>query len=220
MKLDKNRQNILRHEIAFRGEATLEKRAKSLIVVCGAGALGSNLINSLLRQHFPNIRVIDNDKVESHNIANQIYGKADVGAAKARACANRMFRDLGYKIEAVHKELIHGNAKKLLKGAALVLDTFDNFESRGTVKEACGKLSLPCIHVGMSDDGFSEVKWNEVYRIPEVEVEQEDICEYPLALNLVWTTVCMAAEAVVAFIDQGKKLNLEFTLGDLAISSL
>jgi len=220
MKLKQNEQNILRHEIAFRGQDVLEKRANSLIIVCGAGALGSNLINLLMRQYFPKIRVIDNDKVESHNISNQFFGRSDVGAAKVRALANKLFRDLGYRIDPINQKLVKGNTKKLFKNASLVIDTFDNFESREIVKDACQKLDIPCLHAGMSDDGFSEVKWNDVYRIPKIETIQEDVCEQPLAANLVYLTVCMAAEAIIKFIDFQTKINLEFTMEDLNISSL
>lgn len=220
MKLSKDEKNILRHELAFRGEEVLEARAKSLIVICGAGALGSNLSNVLLRQRFNSIRVIDNDKVEAHNIANQFFGKADVGASKVRALANKVFRDLGYKIDSINQKLINSNAKKFFKDASLVVDTFDNFESRSIVKDACEKFNIPCVHAGMSDNGFCEVKWDGFYKIPKVEITQNDVCEYPLSLNLVHFTVCLIAEVIVDFIDKKRRTNIEFTLNDLAISIL
>jgi len=215
--MNRSEEDLHRHEIAFRGLEIFEKRSQHKIVICGAGALGSNLLNVIARQGFTSLSLIDMDKVESHNVANQLFGKSDVGSAKVRACANKMFRELGVKIEPIFKELKQNNTIKLFKKASLIVDTFDNFESRKIVKDHC--LDLPCVHAGMSDDGFSEIKWNSDYKIPETEVEQNDVCEYPLAVNLVHFTVCLLAEAIIRFIDLGQKINFDFTLTDLKVTS-
>lgn len=216
--MNRAEEDIHRHEIAFRGKEIFVQRAKSRIVICGAGALGSNAMNILARQGFTNLAVIDKDKVEAHNTANQLFGKSDVGAAKVRACANKMVREVGVKIEPVQKELIESNAKKLFKNAALVVDTFDNFESRKAVKKTTEALNIACVHAGMSDDGFSEIKWDSCYKIPEVEVEQDDVCEYPLAVNLVHFTVCLLVETIVKYVDENKRINIDFTLNDLKVT--
>jgi len=216
--VNRQEQSLHRHEIAFRGKEIFEKRSKSHIVICGAGALGSNAMNILARQGFTNLAVIDKDKVESHNTANQLFGKSDVGASKVRVCANKMAREVGVKIEPIQKELTDSNAKKLFKNASLIVDTFDNFESRKVVQKTASGLTMPCVHAGMSDDGFSEVKWDSFYKVPEVEVDQDDVCEYPLAVNLVHFTVCLLVESVVRYVDENKKVNIDFTLNDLKVS--
>lgn len=218
MNLTKTDQGIHRHEIAFRGLETFEKRSEPLILICGAGALGSNLLNLISRLGFTNLRIIDKDKVELHNTANQLYGRSDVGAAKVRACSNKMLREVGCRIDAIQQELNESNTKKIFKGANLIVDTFDNFESRRVIKEASITLNIPCIHAGMSDSGFSEIKWNTYYNIPKIEVEQNDVCEYPLAVNLVHFTVCLLSEAICEYFDKDKKINIDFTLNDLKIS--
>lgn len=216
--MNRAEESIHRHEIAFRGKEIFVNRAKPHIIVCGAGALGSNAINILARQGFTNISVIDKDKVEAHNTANQLFGKSDVGAAKVRALATKMQREVGVKINPVQKELNASNAKKLFKDADLIVDTFDNFDSRRVVSDTAAELGIPCIHAGMSDDGFSEVKWNRFYKIPEVEVKQEDVCEYPLAVNLVHFTVGLLVEVIVRYVDEHKRVNIDFTLNDLKVT--
>ena len=216
--MNRAEEDIHRHEIAFRGKEIFEKRAKSCIVICGAGALGSNAMNILARQGFTNLAVIDKDKVEAHNTANQLFGKGDVGAAKVRACANKMVREVGVRIEPIQKELIESNVIKLFKNASLVVDTFDNFESRKIVKKTTEALNIGCVHAGMSDDGFSEIKWDSYYRVPEIEVEQDDVCEYPLAVNLVHFTVCLLVEVIVKYVDENKRVNIDFTLNDLKVT--
>ena len=47
----------------------------------------------------------------------------------------------------------------------------------------------------------------------------EDICDYPLARNLVMMTVSMLAEVAIGFVVTGERRGYALTLGDLKISS-
>jgi molybdopterin/thiamine biosynthesis adenylyltransferase len=205
------------HEINYRSKKVFEKMAKTRICVCGAGALGSNLVNNLVRQGFAQIAVVDMDRVEKHNIATQVYSRRDVGQMKANALKANIFQNTGQMLEAVDKELRDNNAKKILKGFDLIVDVFDNWKSRGLVGITATALSIPVVHAGMSDNGFAEIKWNDNYKIPVIEVEQKDICDYPLAANLVQLTSAVLAEAVVQFVSDGETLNREITLKDLRV---
>lgn len=208
------------HEVSYRSSGVFEKMKSIKICVCGAGALGSNLVNVLLRQGVSNITAIDMDRVEESNVATQIYTLRDVGQKKTRALQSLMHQATKKVIEPVDKQLRANNARKLLKGYDLVVDVFDNWESRGIIKDTCNELKIPCIHAGMSDDGFAEVKWNSVYSIPKIEVEQEDVCDYPLAANLVHFTVAVLSEVIVQFISNGKQLNREITLKDTGVHQI
>lgn len=208
------------HEINYRSTDAFKKMEKTKICICGAGAIGSNLINNLLRQGISNITAIDMDRVEAKNTATQIYTLRDVGQKKTAALKSLMHQATRKIVDVVDKELRQNNATKLLKGYDLVIDAFDNWKSRESVQRACTKLKIPCVHAGMSDDGFSEIKWNEVYSIPKIEVEQDDICDYPLAANLVHLTVSVLSEVVIQFITTGNKVNREITLKDISIHTI
>lgn len=208
------------HEINYRSSEDFKKMCAAKICVCGAGALGSNLINNLLRQGVNSITVIDMDRVEAKNVATQAYTLRDVGQKKVGALKSLMHQATRKVITSIDKELKQSNVSKLLKNQDLVIDVFDNWESRKIVKNACAKLKIPCVHAGMSDDGFSEIKWNENYSIPQKEVEQDDICDYPLAANLVHMTVAVLAESVIQFITTGKKLNRDITLKDIGVHKI
>jgi len=208
------------HEVSYRSSDVFKKMQNTKICVCGVGALGSNLVNVLLRQGIGNITVIDMDRVEESNVATQVYTLRDVGQKKTRALQSLMHQATKKVIEPVDKQLRANNARKLLKGQDIVVDVFDNWESRGLVKDTCDDLKIPCIHAGMSDDGFAEIKWNNIYSIPVVEVKQEDICDYPLAANLVHFTVAVLSEVIVQFISNGKQLNREITLKDTGVHQI
>ena len=211
---------LLNHEIEFRGKDVMDKRKTFKIAICGAGAIGSNLVNHLCRQGFADISVIDMDKVEVHNISTQIWGKRDCGNNKAVVLKNIMARDVGIIINAINKKLDEDNVKKLLSSFSLVIDAFDNWESRKLVKNFCLKENIACVHAGMSDQGFSDVKWNENYIIPEKIAKQEDVCDYPLARNCVDITVAALAEIVCKFADENRKVNCDIMLEPLKITPM
>jgi molybdopterin/thiamine biosynthesis adenylyltransferase len=205
------------HEQIYRGADSLAKLAAASITLCGAGALGSHLADNLVRQGVGSLKVIDRDRVEEHNVSTQLYGEADVGAWKVDVLKNRLFRAAGIEIEAVNKELTERNARSLLKGAGLIVDTFDNSGSRRLVQEQCRALALPCLHVGLFAD-YAEVVWDEVYRVPGDVAG--DVCDYPLARNLVLLAVAVASETLVRFLLDGTRHNWSATLGDFAIRPL
>src|ERR1043165_6385622 len=135
------------------------------VTACGAGALGANITESLARQGFGKLRVIDRDRIEERNLSTQPYFRSDVGAFKAKMLANSLYRALGVEVEAIAEDLTQTSVDRCLKGSELVLDTFDNSVSRRLVKASCERLGLACLHVGLAAD-YAEVMWNEAYRVP------------------------------------------------------
>src|SRR5438105_2374012 len=152
---------VFHHEQLHRSPAVMQRLREARVTVCGAGALGANLTESLARQGFAQVRVIDRDRVEERNLSTQPYYRGDIGAMKTKILAASIYRALGVTVEARAEELTPANARKLLAGSALVVDTFDNSVARQAVKEACDAGGLPCLHVGLAS-GYAEVLWNEV----------------------------------------------------------
>ena len=205
------------HEEIYRGAGAARRLAEPLVVLCGAGALGSNLADNLTRQGLRRLRAIDRDRVEEHNVGTQVYGEGDVGAWKVEVLRNRLFRSVGVEIEARREELGPGNAGKLLEGADIVVDAFDNSASRALVKEGAARLGIPCLHAGVAAD-YGEVVWDPAYRVPGDA--GADVCDYPLARNLVLLVVAVASEAIVESILGGARRSWSVTLRDLSVRPL
>jgi len=205
------------HEQLYRGEEILRRLAATRITLCGVGALGSNLADNLARHGALNLRAIDHDRVEEHNISTQIYTQADVGAYKVEALRKQLFRATGIEIDAVRKELAEANARTLLKESGLIVDCFDNSAARSLVQNYARTNNIPTLHVGLHTD-YCEVIWNEDYRVP-ADIAG-DVCEYPLARNLVLLAVVIAGEAVLRFLADGQRLNRSGTLADLVVMPL
>ena len=206
--------SIFFHEQLYRSYDSMKKLRNYPITICGAGALGANLTENLARAGCGKLKVIDRDRIEERNLSTQPYYRSDVGAQKAKILANSLYRALAVKIIPETKELTPANSQQLLSQSQLILDTFDNSVSRQAVKEYCDTAKVPCLHVGLAGD-YAEIIWNKSYRVPSDL--NDDICDYPLARNLVMLAVSVASEAVINFITTGVKNSFTITLKDLVI---
>jgi len=209
--------SIFFHEQLYRTHAVMALLKDYSVTICGAGALGANLTENLARTGFGFLKVIDRDRIEERNLSTQPYYRSDIGAFKAKILANNLYRAIGTKVEAETKELSLFNTAQLLKDSQLIVDVFDNSTSRQAVKDYADRSGIPCLHAGLSAD-YAEIIWNGVYRVP-TQVN-DDLCDYPLARNLVMLTVAVACEAIVSFIATGEQHNFTITLKDLTVRSL
>ncbi len=208
-------KDLYLHEGIYRGMEAIHKLGQLQVTLCGAGALGSLLADNLVRQGFRQLTVIDDDRVELHNVGTQLYRQEDVGAFKVDVLRGHCFRAAGVEIGTFNKRLTESSVHKFLRGVGLVVDTFDNSASRRIVSEYCGQNGLACLHLGMNAD-FGEVHWNEAYRIPQ-DVVALDVCEYPLARNLILLVVAAGSEAILRYALEARKENYSITLKDLRI---
>jgi molybdopterin/thiamine biosynthesis adenylyltransferase len=190
--------SFMLHEKTYRGAELLRRLAGCRISVCGAGALGANLVEQLARCGAAGITSIDRDRLEEQNLATQPYGRSELGGYKATLLAAQLYRALGIEVKAVPKELTTDTAARLLRGSQLVVDCLDNRAGRLCVQEACRKHEIPLLHGGLNGAG-------------------EDVCDYPLARNLVTLTVACMAEVILQWLDSEVCESYSITLRDFAI---
>lgn len=210
--------SIFFHEQLYRTAEVMAKFKTLPVTVCGAGALGANVTESLARSGFTQLTVIDRDRIEERNLSTQPYYRSDIGAFKAKILANSLYRALGVKIQAKSKELTADNASQLIGQPGqpgLVIDTFDNSIARQAVKDYCTTANIPCLHLGMASD-YAEIIWNPDYRVPSAT--NDDICDYPLARNLVTLTVAVGCEVIIQFAATQQQQSFTVTLADFAIT--
>lgn len=203
------------HELRHRGPDAMLRLREARVVVCGVGALGSHLAWSLARAGVGFLRLVDRDRVEERNLSTQPWARADVGAPKAKLLAAQLYRAVGVDAEPHAIELGDSNAKKLLRGVDLVIDAFDNSASRACVQRAADVLSIPCLHAGLSGDGYGEVVFDPGYRVPSAA--GEDVCDYALAGTFALFTATLASELALRFLVTGETRGATLTFGDLVV---
>lgn len=129
------------------GELAQRRLAASRVAVVGAGGLGSPVVLALAAAGVGELVVIDDDEVEQSNLHRQVMHRhADLGAAKVDS-AVRVAADLAPEtvVRAVRERLTPTNAQDLLRGAHVVVDGTDTFETRGAVAAATESLGVPLV---------------------------------------------------------------------------
>jgi molybdopterin/thiamine biosynthesis adenylyltransferase len=94
----------LRHLSVFSPHAFGARR----VDIIGCGATGSRIALDLAKLGVENIHVWDFDKVEEHNVANQVFGNSDVGELKVEALAALIKATTGTSV-TTHAERVDGS---------------------------------------------------------------------------------------------------------------
>ncbi|HBH86119.1 MAG TPA: hypothetical protein DDY17_00755 [Syntrophaceae bacterium] len=143
-------KQLLLAEIGEEGQKRLNG---SSAVIAGCGGLGTVIANNLVRSGVGRVIIVDRDFIELDNLHRQIlFDEDDIrkGLPKAVAAAEKLRRiDSDITIEPVVADLTAGNIEQIIKGADIVLDGTDNFETRFLINEACVKLGIPWIYAGV-----------------------------------------------------------------------
>jgi adenylyltransferase/sulfurtransferase len=130
-----------------------QKLLAARVVIIGCGATGTVIANHLARAGVGHLTVADRDFIELNNLPRQLlFDEQDLAANLPKAiAAERKLRAINSDIEVhglvtdVHAE----NVETLIKGATLVLDGTDNFETRFILNDACVKHNIPWIYTGV-----------------------------------------------------------------------
>ncbi len=133
------------------GEDGQRRLGEATVTVVGAGALGSNSAELLVRMGFGAVRIIDRDVVERSNLHRfRVLGDSHVGQSKAQALAEELNALVdGARVEALPEDLTAGSALALLEGSSVVVDGLDNMETRYIVNDACLEMGIPWVYGGV-----------------------------------------------------------------------
>jgi len=99
--------DAIRHVDVFDPATFREKR----IDVLGGGATGSRVVLELAKLGLDSIHVWDGDAIESHNIANQVFGVRHIGQPKATALAALVNEQVGHDVVIAHPSFCDGTEK-------------------------------------------------------------------------------------------------------------
>ena len=185
------------------------------IVLCGVGALGSTAA-LLLRSLDAELVFIDFDRVESKNLLAQAFVKASVGKNKADAMKLQLANFWGVKSESFPVRLTPENVDKLLERAALIIDAFDNRESRDLLSAYCRRTSQPLVHAAISADGtFGIVRWDERFQADPEDHAGQATCEGGEHLPFIGLVSSTLARIVQDFAKDGTRRDAMITLASV-----
>jgi len=127
-----------------------QKIAAAHVAVVGCGATGAATAALLARAGVGTLTLIDRDFVEESNLQRQVlFDESDAldMLPKAEAARRRIAAfNSQIAIHAHIADLVPGNIHELLKGAQIVLDATDNFETRYLINDYAIEQTVPWIY--------------------------------------------------------------------------
>lgn len=154
--LDRSLRNRYSRQVMFPaiGEEGQARLLRSRAVIIGCGALGCSIATLLVRAGVGNIRLVDRDFIELHNLQRQtLFDEDDIAARLPKAvAAERHLRKVNssIEIEGVVADVNYSNIEAYCKDADAILDGLDNFETRFLINDAALKLKLPWVYGGVA----------------------------------------------------------------------
>jgi adenylyltransferase/sulfurtransferase len=134
------------------GEEGQRRLLAGRVLVCGCGALGSVIANTLARSGVGFLRIVDRDFLETNNLQRQVlFDESDVAAElpKAIAAAAKLAKiNSQITIEPLVTDVDHTNILELTEGIDVILDGTDNFETRMLLNDVALKRGIPWIYGG------------------------------------------------------------------------
>ena len=134
------------------GEAGQRRLLASRALVCGCGALGTVIANTLVRAGVGHVRIVDRDFVEFTNLQRQVlFDEQDVAATmpKAVAAAEKLRRvNSAVEIEPIVADVEPSNVEELCRDVDCIVDGTDNFETRFLLNDVSVKHGIPWVYGG------------------------------------------------------------------------
>jgi len=182
------------------------------IVFCGVGAIGSTAA-VLCRNLEASLVFIDFDRVESKNLLAQAFVKPSVGKNKAEALKLQLLNLHGVKAEAFGVRVTRDNVATLCASADLLVDCFDNQESRLLLSGFARSAGKPLVHGALAADGtFGLVRWDERF-VPDAEdTVGQATCEGGAHLPLIGQLGATLARVVQDFVKHGTRRDAMVSL--------
>ena len=137
-------KHLMLREIGVKGQKRI-KAAK--VVVVGAGALGSPVIQYLAAAGVGTIKVIDFDEVTLENLQSQVlHGTRDIKRPKVASAKDKVKNiNKNIVLEAEKVQLEASNILEQIDGYDLVVDCSNNYKARYLINDACALHGIPLV---------------------------------------------------------------------------
>ena len=179
------------------------------VLICGCGAIGSNLVSELVPdlkgQH--EITILDKDIVAERNIqaGTQFYTPDQIGLAKVEALQFNIYKHYTREVSIINED-IHKVLGRVPK-QDLIIDCFDNSHSRELLQHHFLDFTA-LLHIGFSDNFTFAIEWAKNYKTPSDITSGMDICTMQGAAAFVASVASLGALVAEEFIFNNKRLEI------------
>lgn len=174
-----------------------EKIATARFVVIGAGAIGSFFVATLGKMGATDVTVYDDDTIEDHNFANQMYPVWTMGKAKVEALETVAFDFGGLRIKKINEKW---NLDNCIDGDIIVtcvdnMDVrkaiWDHYKNRPHALYIEGRMGAQVYRVfGVDPKNSAAIAHYEKTLYPQSEAT-EDLCGEK---SIIYTVLQIAAQ--------------------------
>ena len=157
-ELERYARHLVLREVGGAGQARLKA---AMVVVIGAGGIGSPALQYLAAAGVGRLRIVDDDRVDRSNLQRQtLFVTVEIGLSKAATAGERLrAMNPHVTIDPHCVRIDAANAATLLDGAGLVLDGSDNFATRLAVSDASYALRIPLVSAAIGQFHGQVATW-------------------------------------------------------------
>ena len=123
------------------------------VLLCGCGALGTVLADTLVRAGVGLLRIVDRDFVDLSNLQRQVlFDEQDVAGhlPKAIVAADKLARvNSQVTLEPHVADVDWRNVREFARDVDLILDGTDNFETRFLINDVSLETGIPWVYAGV-----------------------------------------------------------------------
>lgn len=203
------------------------KLAESKIVVIGAGAIGSFFVTTITKMGAKHVVVYDNDTIEDHNIANQLYPEMYVGKPKVEALQRVAKQYSGVDIEIINAKWTPETAQDgdIIVAAVDDMDVrkaiWDHYNNRPYKLFLEGRMSAQVFRVyGITSDNEDWAKqaraYYETQLYPQAEAVPERCGEKSIIYTVLQVSGQMCSQVKRFLMNEYRPTEIQFDcLGDV-----
>lgn len=155
MTSESSAENRYSRQIRFSGMGVVgqQQLGAAKLLLCGCGALGTVLADTLVRAGVGFLRIVDRDFVDVTNLQRQVlFDEQDVAdhLPKAIVAATKLSRiNSQIQIEPHVADVDWRNIRGYADGMDLILDGTDNFETRFLINDVSLEMGIPWVYAGV-----------------------------------------------------------------------
>lgn len=190
--------------------------ANKKVIVFGAGAIGSHIVDILFRSGVQKIKIVDPERLRPGNIVRHLVGNDHVGQYKALAVKLELAH-LGLSVENV--QAINGRVQdpdevlRAVNGYHLIVDATADNRASSILSWASGQLNIRMVSAALQREGaIARIDrfplWDGESHLPAVPVavgltkRYEQGCGSPVSMTPPWAVLRAAALAANIALDQ------------------
>ena len=130
------------------GRTGQSKLKSAHVAVAGLGGLGSSASIYLAAAGVGRITIIDDERIERSNLNRQVlHWELDVGQSKVKSASEKLRAiNSSIKFDGIFVKITSENVDQLIKGADVVVDGTDNYQTRYLLNETCVRNRIPFVH--------------------------------------------------------------------------